>query len=637
MKKGVSYRIGRFQIIRRIGKGAQGAVFLAKDAYLQRYVAIKALHAGSADQNSLQKSLLQEAGIVGKLKHPNIVPIFEAGESKGIPYLVFEYVHGVSLERLLRKGPLPIPQILKLIQQILRGVACAHRNGVVHRDIKPSNILISKGGVARITDFGISQKLGMNVQNGNVVWGSLPYMAPENFSERPLNPSSDVFSIGLIFYEMLTGRKAVDAENDFAMIYKILYEPSVAPSLMNKDVDKGIDGIALRALQKEQRARYPDAMAMEKDIEAYLGMKKGVMKAPAGKKQTHSTVEFLLRRMRHKTDFPAFSASITEINEKTSLESKSSVSELAHIILKDYALTNKLLKLANSAFYRQAKGGVSGIKQAVILLGYEQIRLAASSLVLFSHIGQGSASTEIRDEMIKSFMSGMIARDVAAREGIKDLEAGFICSMLHNLGKNLTIFYFPEEYAEIKAQVVKDGMDMQRAALNVLGISLDELGVSVAREWKFPEGIVYSMRSLPGGIVERPDSSLDKIRHFSIFANALCEIAGAYRPEQCEGLLDQLVQRFEPSFSLSHAAVLRLLDSAVRKIQRYASILDIDPVESPFIQGVLRFSLFEEVPETDAVEEDGDERAHDLDRMKKKDPVPLPRRVWDVVVGIFNK
>jgi HD-like signal output (HDOD) protein len=410
----------------------------------------------------------------------------------------------------------------------------------------------------------------------------------------------------------------------------------VAPSLMNSEVDKRLDSIVLKAVQKEPQARFPDAASMKDEISRYLELKRGGKRIPSEKKETHSTVDFLLRRMQHKSDFPAFSASILEINNMTSSESNTSASELANTILKDYALTNKLLKLANSAFYRQVKGGISDINKAVVILGFEQVRLAASSLMLFSHFGNETSATELRDAIIKSFMGGIIARDLAIKEGVKKTEVGFICSMFHNLGKNLTIYYFPEEYEEIKNRMTRENLDIQSSAVAVLGISLDELGVSVAREWKFPESIIYSMRSLPHGSLEPPSSILDKLRHYSVFANELCEIADSFSTEQNRDSFDNLINRFNPSFSISYSEVSALLNSATEKILKYASILDIDPNKSPFIQNLLKFYDYKEVRD-DNIQPDETPQVIDSVDIEESGHLPLPMRIWLRMTGFLKK
>lgn len=583
-------QIGRFQIVSRLGEGAQGIVYLATDPVLQRQVAIKVLHNHSAKAKALQTNFLQEARIVGKLQHPHIVSIFEAEEHEGTPYLVFEYVDGVSLQKLIETKTLTVSRAVTLMRQILDGVGYAHQQGIVHRDLKPANILVSRKGVARVMDFGLSDKVGGAERSGDELKGTLRYMSPEHFSETPvIGPPSDVFALGLILFEMLTLSPAISGLNHFNSIYKTIFEPTVAPSLLNPEADEGLDRIVLKATQKDPNARFADADSMKEALHDYVARKKSGQVVLSGDTPTHSTIDFLLRRMQHRKDFPAFSECILEINRLTSSKSKATAKEVANVILKDYSLTNKLLKLVNSSFYGQVGGSVTSIKKAVVILGLEQVRLAASSLLLFTHL-QGKAETaELRESVVNSFVSGVMARDLAHSSQISQTEVAFLCSMFHDLGTNLTIFYFPEEYEEIKSLVSGGGQDTQSAARSVLGVSLDELGVSVARVWKFPESIIYCMRGLPRGPVEKPGSTLDLLRHFSVFSNELCRLAGSGQRENRGEPLRLLVQRFEGSFSISESEALLLLHSAVDMVKNYAAIMNIAPERSPFIQGLQSF------------------------------------------------
>ena len=584
-----SNKIGRFHIINQLGKGGQGIVYLASDPYLDRKVAIKVLHVKSG--KTRHDNFLKEARTVSKLNHPNIIPIFEAGEHEGIPYLVFEFVAGTSLKDVIeKKKTLQVNHTVALMRQILRGVGYAHKKGIIHLDLKPGNILISKSGMPRVMDFGISMMIGSENGRGQNLMGTRRYMSPEHFSQTHLGPYTDVFALGLIFFEMLTRTPAFTGKNQFNAIYKIINEPTVAPSVLNPDVDDDLDGIVLKAVQKESKVRFPDANWMKKALDDYIERKKRGLLVLSESENTHSTVDFLLRRMKIKADFPAFSKCVMEINRMTSSDSKASARQLANVILSDYSLTNKLLKLVNSAFFGQSGGSVTSMYKAVVLLGFEQVRLAASSLMLFNHLQGQSANKELRDGMIRSFMSGIIARDLTKRSKSRKTELAFICSLFHDLGKNLTIYYFPEEYTEIKRMMTGTDQDLQSAARAVLGISLDELGVGIARAWKFPENIVYSMRGLPGGPVEPPESILDNIRHFSVFANELCGLAESVLPENREEPLSRLVQRFEQSFSITEAEVLALIQSEINMLKKYASILNINPDRSPFIQNLIKFA-----------------------------------------------
>ena len=411
---------------------------------------------------------------------------------------------------------------------------------------------------------------------------------------------------------------------------------------------------------QEPDARFPDANSMKEALDNYIEMKERGLTVQSDDKDTHSTVDFLLRRIQHKKDFPAFSKCVMDINKMTTSSSKASAKQLANVILTDYSLTNKLLKLVNSSFYGQFGGRVTSIYKAVVILGFEQVRLATSTLMLFTHMQKESATSELRDSMIRSFMSGIIARDLTSRAGIRKTEFAFICSMFHGLGKNLTIYYFPEEYAEIKNEMATNGHDIQSAARSVVGISLDELGVGVVRAWKFPENIVYSMRGLPDGPVEEPDSILDSLRHFSVFANELCELAGTGLFANRGKPLSRLVQRFEQSFSISKKEVLKLLHSEINMVQKYATILDVDPEKSPFIQNLIKFLEIDDGPNVAKVPESkspraskpskvedsptkqgatkvkGSNRKKGLDGHSHLTPVSHPRRFWQGLLKLLG-
>ncbi|HPP46644.1 MAG TPA: serine/threonine-protein kinase, partial [Accumulibacter sp.] len=205
-------RIGRFEILRELGRGAQSIVYLALDPHLQRQVAIKTLHFARADAQQ-NRQLLDEARMVSQLRHPNIVPIFEADEEEGDLYLVFEYVPGRNLAELIKKGALTADKALPLLRGVLEAIAHAHTAGIIHRDLKPSNILLDEKGVPRVMDFGIAARAANAAEDGKQLSGTPAYMAPEYITRRVSNEQSDVFSVGLIFYELLAGQRAVSGSD----------------------------------------------------------------------------------------------------------------------------------------------------------------------------------------------------------------------------------------------------------------------------------------------------------------------------------------------------------------------------------------------------------------------------------------
>lgn len=305
----------------------------------------------------------------------------------------------------------------------------------------------------------------------------------------------------------------------------------------------------------------------------------------------HSTLDFLLRRMQHREDFPTFSQHIIEINEKTSPSrgNYASASELANTILKDYSLTNKLLRLVNSAYYGQLAGKISTVSRAVVVLGFEQVRVAAASIMLFEHLHDRDQRAELEEETIRSFMSGMIAEEIGECLGMEGLEEAFICSMLHNLGKHLILYYLPEEYERINALCLKGSMDERTASKSVLGISYKEIGKEIAGIWRFPEKIVASIEDLPPGKISAPRSEKDVFKKLSFLSNELCEILEVGEEKEKRASTQELLKRFDDCFAISKDDITKAIASSREKLRQYSNILELDLEKSPFLTGQAPF------------------------------------------------
>lgn len=595
--------IDRFKILNELGRGSQGVVYLASDPRLERNVAIKTLHKRFISQKNRQERLLREAKTVSKLQHPNIIPLYEAGQDRDQLYLVFEYVDGISLKDQIRKsGSYVVHKAIKLMIQILDGIASAHEKGIVHRDLSPSNILIDKNGLPRIMDFGISVVVGKDSSPEKEIAGTPFYMSPEHFSKKGLCTQSDLFSLGLIFYEMLSARPAIEADNDFTIMYKIANEKIERPSLKNSTIDKELDCIVMKALERDLEMRYSSAMEMKDDLNGYLDQKNEGNDIEGIGDSSHSTIDFLLRRIRYKSDFPTFSHSIMEINRKASVSQVNiaSASELANTILKDYSLTSKLLKLVNSAFYGQFAGKITTISRAVVVLGFEQVSMAASSLMLFDQLKNKNQKEVLRESAVSSFMSGIIAKDLAQRVGVNAGEEAFICAMLYNLGKHLVLFYFEEEYSQITNLTAQKGISEDIAAKSVLGMTYEELGTGIANTWKFPKKIVNSMRPLPRRKTGPPKTEEERLRNLSSFSNELCSILNSPDDEQGRNDLTNLLKRFERSIPLNKKQIGSLLESAREKVDEYSEIYNINLKKSNLIKRVENFTKAQQIEVPDS-------------------------------------
>jgi serine/threonine protein kinase len=591
---------GRFRVLRPLGEGAQGRVYLAHDPHLDRQVAIKTLLVNPADRAQTLESLLAEARTVGKLQHPNIVALHDAGEQQGEPYLVFEYVAGATLqEALVSTRIFARTRAVETALQILEGIHYAHGRGIVHRDLKPANIMLDEKGLARIMDFGVAASLAAKKRGTAAFAGTPLYAAPEYLARGDGGPLADVFSVGAMLYEMLAGRTVVRGDSLAEIVRRATSEAYTPASQWNREVDQALDGIVMRAVAQRPEQRYPSAQAMIEALRAYLSPPAAEPTGTEAGRQ--STLNFLLRRMKHKSDFPALSEAISAINRITASDTES-VASLSNVILKDFALTNKLLRLVNTAVYGQF-GGVSTVSRAVVIMGFEAVRSLAISLLMLNHLQNKSQAASLQDEIVGSFFSGILAKQLTGDERATELEEAFICAMFLNLGKLLATFYFYEEAGEISKRVEQKQLSETAAATEVLGISYEELGIGVAEAWNFPAHIIHSMRALKDGPVAAPKTPKDRLR---IIANLAGDVRRATQTpvENRDQVLRALSTRYAGAITLNKESLGHAVERSLAEFFREVKILDLNVRGSRVLEGVGRW-VGTTVPALDAATADG--------------------------------
>jgi len=264
--------LGRYEIIGELGQGAMGVVYKAKDPLIDRVVAIKTINLNQAleEREEYEARFYQEARAAGRLSHHNIVTIYDVGKSGDVAYIAMEFLEGRELRDLLNeRSVLPLPQVLDIVAQVAQGLAYAHEHGIVHRDVKPSNIMIQKDGHVKITDFGIARmaSAAVRTQTGMVL-GSPKYMSPEQVMGKLTDQRSDIFSLGIMLYEMLTGRPPFSGENVNAIMYQTLNAAPPQPSSMNSAVPDMLNFIVAKALAKKVDERYQNAREFADDLRA---------------------------------------------------------------------------------------------------------------------------------------------------------------------------------------------------------------------------------------------------------------------------------------------------------------------------------------------------------------------------------
>lgn len=304
------FKLGRYEIAAEIGHGAMGTVYKAHDPLIERTVALKTIRLDLSHQahQVFEERFYREAKSAGRLNHPNIVTIYDVGETEGSAYIAMEYLEGESLDMLLDNHiHLSIERIAHITLQIANGLAYAHQHGIIHRDIKPANIILMRSGrIVKITDFGIAQIPTSEKTGDGTLLGSPRYMSPEQVQSKFVDGRSDVFSLGIVLYEMLTGHPPFTGDDLSTILYNIMNFEPAPPSSINKGVPEPFDRIVMRALSKRPAERYQSARDMAADLRALRSVTPTVVQpinpapddTPAAQlKRTRQTDKAMLRTL----------------------------------------------------------------------------------------------------------------------------------------------------------------------------------------------------------------------------------------------------------------------------------------------------------------------------------------------------
>jgi eukaryotic-like serine/threonine-protein kinase len=271
-------KAGRYEILGELGRGAMGVVYRATDPVIGRTVAVKTIRLSEEGTGLSRPELLSrfqtEARAAGLLTHPNIVVVYDAGEENGIYYITMELIEGKSLQALLDSGhSFPVPRVLRIMEQTCSALQFAHERNIIHRDIKPANLMLTADDTVKVTDFGTAKILQFGtVQQTTHVMGTPSYMSPEQVKGRPVDGRSDIFSLGVLLYEILTGEKPFPGQSITTVIYKIVNEEPIPPRTLNPSIHQGLSDIVMRALAKEPEVRYQSCRELLEDLRNYRAL-----------------------------------------------------------------------------------------------------------------------------------------------------------------------------------------------------------------------------------------------------------------------------------------------------------------------------------------------------------------------------
>ena len=261
----VGENIGPYRIIEQLGQGGMATVYKAYHASLDRYVAIKALHPAFNEDTTFEARFQREARVVARLEHPNIVPVYDYAEHEKRPYLVMKYIEGDTLKARIGKGALSSEEISKIVDAVGSALAYAHQQGILHRDIKPSNVLVATDGQMYLADFGLARiaQSGESTLSSDMIMGTPQYISPEQaMGKKDLDAGTDIYSFGVMLYEMVVGQVPFSADTPFSIIHDHIYSPLPLPHMVNPNVPEPVERVLLKALAKDRADRYEDVTSM---------------------------------------------------------------------------------------------------------------------------------------------------------------------------------------------------------------------------------------------------------------------------------------------------------------------------------------------------------------------------------------
>lgn len=582
-------KLGRFELSSLLGQSAKAQVWLAFDPQFKRQVAIKLMRPVQDLNSSALNQWLQKARSVGSLKHANIVPMFEADVQNQQLFLVFEYVPGRTLAQLLVvQGAMSALQAAALMQEVLCTLVAAHASGMVHRDLKPSNVLIDGAGRARVMDFYIAAPIDSGQDASNVA--STPaYMAPEAIRGEAFSPLMDVYSAGLMLAELVWGKPLGSGWDMQSATKQVSNQHMNLPPELHALLGHSLRAIVLRAIAFDRLQRYPNAQEFLDALLEWSG--KNQTDQISGETVNHnSTLEFLLRKMRGTSDFPAISASVGRIQSMVSSENEN-ISNITNEILKDVALTNKLLRLANSVLYSRGNS-ISTVSRAVKLVGLNGVRNMALSLVLLEHMQDKNNAHLLIEEFLRALMAASIASELSntSAEG----EVAFIGALFQNLGRMVTQLYFPTEAISIRKLMTAQRVPMNEAfaSAQVLGLNFELLGLGVSKVWGLPEDIRRCIvRPASDPPSQTPKDPQIRLRWCSHAANEMADAMLHADAKEVDNRLAQSAKRYVNALGLSANQIKSATMVARKKLVELADAMEItvrtDSIATHLLQGSL--------------------------------------------------
>ena len=585
---------GRYRVERRIAAGGMAEIYLARQLTVGREVALKVLFPEHTRDLAAAERFRREAKAASHLNHPNTVTVHDFGQTgDGRLYLAMEYLQGQDLAALLAGDEaVGWRRLCDLFVQICASLHDAHERGVVHRDLKPENVMVVRTSDGRerikVIDFGIASLAPDPIERGKEqFFGTAEFIAPELLLGGEAGPASDIYSLGVMLYEAVTGRLPYDVRGVDELLQAHVFStplPFRALKTRPVGVPAEVEALVMAMLAKAPDRRPASMHAVARVIAAAraattLAPAAGEPLAPTlGDADDSPAVRRLLERLNQSTGFPAFAAHVAAINRVCN-DPDASAHDLADAVRRDFGVTERLLRLVNSTFYRQHNSAVTSVHRAVVVLGFEQVRRAALSLMFWSLVEGERRGAQI-EATLTALSSGLVARSLAEDLRGLDPEEVFVCALFHDLGRQLTLHYLPNDWAHLRALMSHDGMTEGDAARQVFGKDLAALGADLAVRLGMPESVVAAMRPLTDAQRAAPGSPAERRHALVLLAHGLVDRFTISDPLRRQAALRALVERHGGPLGLSADRCSDALLQASATLAEEWADLDLDLGES---------------------------------------------------------
>lgn len=549
--------LGRFRLLRPLWRSPTSNWWVAQDPSL-REVHLQVRH--RAPWPGLNTAVWRKAAEpVMALRHSNLVTLLDASVEQGQPVAVVEPVQGLNLAQWIAEHESMAPrQAVLTVIGVLDGLAHAHAAGVVHGCIEPASLVLDVVGRPRLTEFALLP--------GPVDVPSLPtagglYLAPEVLQGAAPDVRSDLHAVGLVLYELLTGRAAVQDGQPQRAAARMLQEELNLPPGFAAATEHGeaqLRTLVARCLALDPAHRYASAIELRDALQQWLAP--ALLEGSTDSRATQ-TLNNLMRRAANQPDMPVQTEVVRRVRRLAAAE-KVNLDEISRAVLDDMALTQKLLRMTNAAYFSSVGGGtITTVSRAVALMGFLAVRDLAGSLPTLEDMRDRTHAAALREEYLRSRSAGRYAARLCPTQA--EEEESFITAVLQNLGRTLVQFYLPEQAAQVRQLSHSQGGSEATAALSVLGMSFEELGVSVARTWGLPDGLVVAMRRPADDAPLRPPERRgDWFRLLAGLGNELTEMQ--LRPDRRERAARNhaLVERYAKALGVTSNQIWQAADAA---------------------------------------------------------------------------